>query len=39
VGAECVVADLISTSKGERRMWVPAATLMLASSLVVALFG
>jgi hypothetical protein len=37
VSAVAVILNAISRSAGERRIWVPVATVMLVSSLVVAL--
>jgi hypothetical protein len=39
VSAVAVVLNAISRSAGERRIWVPVASLLLVSSLVVALTG
>ena len=39
VSAVAVVLNAISRSAGERRIWVPVATVLLVSSLVVALNG
>lgn len=39
VSALALVLNAISRSAGERRIWVPVAAVMLASSLVVALGG
>jgi hypothetical protein len=39
VSALALVLNAISRSAGERRIWVPVAAVMLASSLVVALSG
>ena len=39
VSAVAVVLNAISRSAGERRIWLPVATVLLISSLVVALNG